>query len=83
MKRIAMAFAVLALAAGCGPVKAPEERALEGETIRRQDDDRRDHRRSRAGRRLCVEVEGLMGPGIDPHLYKASRATCAAWNGPT
>jgi manganese/zinc/iron transport system substrate-binding protein len=72
MKRIAMAFAVLALAAGCGPVKAPEERVLEGETIRVVTTIGMitDAVERVGGSR--VEVEGLMGPGIDPHLYKAS-----------
>ncbi len=58
--------------AGCGPVQVREQRSLEGETIQvvttigmitdaveRVGGDR-------------VEVEGLMGPGVDPHLYKAS-----------
>jgi manganese/zinc/iron transport system substrate-binding protein len=72
MKRIATAFAVLALAAGCGPVQAPEERVLEGETIRVATTIGMitDAVERVGGSR--VEVEGLMGPGIDPHLYKAS-----------
>ena len=66
-----VALAMLVLA-GCGPVQVREQRALDGETIQvvttigmitdvveRVGGDR-------------VEVEGLMGPGIDPHLYKAS-----------
>ena len=66
-----VAWAVLVLA-GCGPVQVREQRTLEGETIQvvatigmitdvveRVGGDR-------------VEVEGLMGPGVDPHLYKAS-----------
>ena len=62
----------LPVLAGCGPVQVREQRTLEGETIQvvatigmitdvveRVGGDR-------------VEVEGLMGPGVDPHLYKAS-----------
>lgn len=26
-----------------------------------------------------VEVTGLMGPGVDPHLYKASQEISASW----
>ncbi len=72
MKRIATAVAVLALVAGCGPVQAPEERVLEGETIRVVTTIGMitDAVERVGGSR--VEVEGLMGPGIDPHLYKAS-----------
>jgi manganese/zinc/iron transport system substrate-binding protein len=72
MKRIATAFAVLALAVGCGPVQPPEERVLEGETIRVVTTIGMitDAVERVGGSR--VEVEGLMGPGIDPHLYKAS-----------
>ena len=64
--------AVLLFLAGCGPVEAREQRVLDGDTIRvvatigmisdaveRVGGDR-------------VEVDGLMGPGVDPHLYKAS-----------
>ena len=64
--------AVLLFLAGCGPVEVREQRVLDGDTIRvvatigmigdaveRVGGDR-------------VEVDGLMGPGVDPHLYKAS-----------
>ena len=30
-----------------------------------------------------VEVEGLMGPGIDPHLYKASEGDVRRSSAPT
>jgi manganese/zinc/iron transport system substrate-binding protein len=71
MAKLALAMCALALA-GCGPVETPRSRVLDGDTVRvvttigmitdaveRVGGDR-------------VEVEGLMGPGIDPHLYKAS-----------
>ena len=63
---------VLALAPACGPVETPRQRVLDGETIRvvttiGMITDAVEHV---GGDR--VEVEGLMGPGIDPHLYKAS-----------
>jgi len=62
----------LVLLTGCGPVEPYTARALDGETIRvvatiGMITDAVEHV---GGRR--VEVEGLMGPGIDPHLYKAS-----------
>jgi manganese/zinc/iron transport system substrate-binding protein len=66
-----LCLAVLLLA-GCGPVQTPQSRVLDGETI---------HvvatigmitdAVERVGGERVV-VEGLMGPGIDPHLYKAS-----------
>jgi manganese/zinc/iron transport system substrate-binding protein len=67
----ALVLALLALA-GCGPVQHPSARVLDGEvievvaTIGMITDV---VERVGGGR---VEVEGLMGPGIDPHLYKAS-----------
>ena len=69
-------FLVLGLAiastVGCGPVETYTARSLEGETIRvvatiGMISDAVEHV---GGER--VQVEGLMGPGIDPHLYKAS-----------
>ena len=64
---IALAFVV-----GCGPIEPPRARVLDGETIDVVTTigmiaDAVEHV---GGDR--VEVEGLMGPGIDPHLYKAS-----------
>jgi manganese/zinc/iron transport system substrate-binding protein len=58
--------------AGCGPIEQHQARVLDGETIRvvttiGMITDAVEHV---GGSR--VEVEGLMGPGIDPHLYKAS-----------
>ncbi|MBA3348635.1 MAG: zinc ABC transporter substrate-binding protein [Actinobacteria bacterium] len=62
----------LVTVAGCGPVAATTQPSLAGETIQvvattGMVADAVEH--VGAGR---VEVEGLMGPGIDPHLYKAS-----------
>jgi manganese/zinc/iron transport system substrate-binding protein len=62
----------IVLLAGCGPIEPPRARVLDGETIRvvttiGMITDAVEHV---GGSR--VEVEGLMGPGIDPHLYKAS-----------
>jgi manganese/zinc/iron transport system substrate-binding protein len=64
--------ALLLLAAGCGPVETPRERVLDGDTIRVVTTIGMitDAVERVGGER--VEVEGLMGPGIDPHLYKAS-----------
>lgn len=60
------------LLVGCGPVQVREQRALEGETIRvvATIGMITDAVERVGGER--VEVEGLMGPGVDPHLYKAS-----------
>jgi manganese/zinc/iron transport system substrate-binding protein len=73
MSRSWLTLALIALAlAGCGPVETPRSRVLEGDTI---------HVVTTIGMitdaveevgGVRVEVEGLMGPGIDPHLYKAS-----------
>ena len=73
MGRTALGTLALALLlAGCGPIEPPRARVLAGETIRvvttiGMITDAVEHV---GGDR--VEVEGLMGPGIDPHLYKAS-----------
>jgi manganese/zinc/iron transport system substrate-binding protein len=58
--------------AGCGPIEPPHARVLDGETIRvvATIGMITDAVERVGGER--VEVEGLMGPGIDPHLYKAS-----------
>jgi manganese/zinc/iron transport system substrate-binding protein len=63
---------VLLLLAGCGPVETPTARVLDGDTIRVVTTIGMitDAVERVGGER--VEVEGLMGPGIDPHLYKAS-----------
>ena len=62
----------LFLTAGCGPVREPSARVLEGETIEVVTTIGMitDAVENVGGTR--VDVEGLMGPGIDPHLYKAS-----------
>ncbi|HWL32655.1 MAG TPA: zinc ABC transporter substrate-binding protein [Gaiellaceae bacterium] len=72
MRRIALALLGIVFLAGCAPIEPPRARVLEGETIRivttiGMITDVVEHV---GGSR--VEVEGLMGPGIDPHLYKAS-----------
>ena len=72
MPKLLLSLVAALLLAGCGPVEVREQRALDGEKIQvvatigmigdaveRVGGDR-------------VEVEGLMGPGVDPHLYKAS-----------
>jgi manganese/zinc/iron transport system substrate-binding protein len=69
--KFVLALALLVLA-GCGPIETPTSRVVEGDTIRvvatiGMITDAVEHV---GGER--VEVEGLMGPGIDPHLYKAS-----------
>jgi manganese/zinc/iron transport system substrate-binding protein len=66
------AFLCALLAAGCGPVEAHTLRPLDGETVRVVATIGMvgDAATRIGGPR--VEVETLMGPGIDPHLYKAS-----------
>ncbi len=63
---------LLVLAVGCGPAETYTPRSLEGETIQvvATIGMITDAVERVGGSR--VEVEGLMGPGIDPHLYKAS-----------
>lgn len=67
----ALCFALLLLV-GCGPIETPQSRVLDGDTIRVVTTIGMitDVVEQVGGER--VEVEGLMGPGIDPHLYKAS-----------
>jgi manganese/zinc/iron transport system substrate-binding protein len=73
-KFLRLAFAVLfaLLATGCGPIEPIDVRTLDGETITvvATIGMITDVVENVGGSR--VEVEGLMGPGIDPHLYKAS-----------
>jgi len=66
------ALCAVLIAAGCGPVQAHTLRPLEGETVRVVATIGMvgDAAARVGGSR--VEVETLMGPGIDPHLYKAS-----------
>jgi manganese/zinc/iron transport system substrate-binding protein len=70
-KLLPLAFA-LTLVVGCGPIEPPRARVLDGETISvvATIGMITDAVERVGGER--VEVEGLMGPGIDPHLYKAS-----------
>jgi manganese/zinc/iron transport system substrate-binding protein len=72
MLRLALGVAVLALAVGCGPVEPVAVHSFDGETIRVVTTIGMitDAVERVGGPR--VDVEGLMGPGIDPHLYKAS-----------
>ncbi len=64
--------AVALVASACGPVTERTARELDGETIRvvATIGMIADAAERVGGER--VSVEGLMGPGIDPHLYKAS-----------
>jgi manganese/zinc/iron transport system substrate-binding protein len=68
---LALGALVLALA-GCGPIETPQSRVLDGDTIRvvATVGMITDIVERVGGER--VVVEGLMGPGIDPHVYKAS-----------
>ncbi|MGI9111177.1 MAG: metal ABC transporter solute-binding protein, Zn/Mn family [Gaiellaceae bacterium] len=63
---------LLLVVAGCGPVEVREQRALDGEKVQvvATVGMIADAVERVGGER--VEVEGLMGPGVDPHLYKAS-----------
>ena len=63
---------VASFVVGCGPIEPPRARVLDGETISvvATIGMITDAVERVGGER--VEVEGLMGPGIDPHLYKAS-----------
>ena len=68
-----LAFALLALVlAGCGPIEPPTARVLDGQAIEVVTTIGMitDIVEQVGGPR--VRVEGLMGPGVDPHLYKAS-----------
>ena len=67
-----LVVSVVLLAAGCGPIEPRTTPELEGQVIDvvatiGMITDAVEHV---GGAR--VDVEGLMGPGIDPHLYKAS-----------
>ena len=67
------AGALLAIVlAGCGPIEPPTARVLDGETIEIVTTIGMitDIVEQVGGSR--VHVQGLMGPGVDPHLYKAS-----------
>lgn len=72
MSKPLLALLALALVVGCGPIEPPRARVLDGETISVVTTIGMitDAVERVGGER--VEVEGLMGPGIDPHLYKAS-----------
>jgi manganese/zinc/iron transport system substrate-binding protein len=72
MPKSLLALFALVLVVGCGPIEPPRARVLDGETIAVVTTIGMitDAVERVGGER--VEVEGLMGPGIDPHLYKAS-----------
>ena len=72
MRRALLALVALAFAAGCGPVQPPSARVLDGETIRVVTTIGMITNAVERVGGSRVEVDGLMGPGIDPHLYKAS-----------
>jgi manganese/zinc/iron transport system substrate-binding protein len=68
----AVALAVLLLTSGCARVSAEHEARVEGDTVRVV---ATTGMIADAAARVGgdnVEVETLMGPGVDPHLYKAS-----------
>ena len=71
-KSLPAAALLLLLLVGCGPIETPESRVLDGDRINVVTTIGMitDAVERVGGER--VEVEGLMGPGIDPHLYKAS-----------
>lgn len=71
MRMLLLALVTLALT-GCGPIEPPQAHVLDDETISVVTTIGMitDAVERVGGER--VEVEGLMGPGIDPHLYKAS-----------
>jgi manganese/zinc/iron transport system substrate-binding protein len=70
-KYLALVLGAVVLA-GCGPIEPPTARVLDGETIEVVTTIGMitDIVEQVGGPR--VQVEGLMGPGVDPHLYKAS-----------
>ena len=72
MPKISLGLFLVSLLLGCGPVETHTTRIVAGETIRVVTTIGMitDAVEQVGGTR--VEVEGLMGPGIDPHLYKAS-----------
>ena len=72
MRTALLAPVALAFAAGCGPVQPPSARVLDGETIRVVTTIGMITNAVERVGGSRVEVDGLMGPGIDPHLYKAS-----------
>lgn len=72
MRRLALGATALALAAGCGPIEPVAVRSLDGQTIRVVATIGMITNAVERVGGSRVEVEGLMGPGIDPHLYKAS-----------
>src|ERR671918_1129100 len=72
MPKLAALAGLVFLLVGCGPVEAQTLRPLDGETVRVVATIGMvgDAAERVGGPR--VEVETLMGPGIDPHVYKAS-----------
>ena len=72
MPKLAALAGLVLLLVGCGPVEAQTLRPLDGETVRVVATIGMvgDGVERVGGSR--VEVETLMGPGIDPHVYKAS-----------
>src|ERR687898_1836108 len=72
MSKLLLGFLLVPLLAACGPIESPTARDLDGEMLEvvttiGMITDAVEHV---GGSR--VHVQGLMGPGVDPHLYKAS-----------
>jgi manganese/zinc/iron transport system substrate-binding protein len=72
MTKFCLGLLLAILLTACGPIEPPTARVLDGRTIEvvttvGMITDAVEHV---GGSR--VHVEGLMGPGVDPHLYKAS-----------
>ena len=72
MPKFVLPLVALLLLAGCGPIESHTSRIVPGETIQVVTTIGMitDAVERVGGAR--VEVDGLMGPGVDPHLYKAS-----------
>lgn len=67
---MAMLAAVMVVVAGCGGEKAPAQEAAHKLQVVATTTMLADLARNIGGE--AVEVKGLMGPGVDPHLYQAS-----------
>ena len=72
MTKFCLGLLLALMLTACGPIEPPTARVLDGQTIEvvttvGMITDAVEHV---GGSR--VHVEGLMGPGVDPHLYKAS-----------
>ena len=72
MTKLCGGILLVLLLAACGPIEPPTARVLDGQTIEVVTTVGMitDAVERVGGSR--VHVQGLMGPGVDPHLYKAS-----------